>query len=285
MKALIISDDTKVSTALDFFFKSKKFDTIIYKWLLKALDNIEEIRPDCVILSSSEYPRHWKTLVQFLKSGLGGNKIAVFLYEPSPLSKEDEEKAALLGINGYITNFENDQLNALSGAIDEYFDIKQEPVIEPVIETAVENIPSEPEAEPVIENIPSEPEPEPSITETPSEPEPSPVEETPEESVPTIDNIFTEEKPEEETKLKNTGHFIFTHPYDGSFVSGKYINLENNKLTCKLYKPEILNTFLINTKIPELTYFDGNEAHCCKAKLSETLSLNNERLAILTIEN
>lgn len=107
MKILIISDDSELVSKTKSFFKGYGFDTIIYKWLLKALDNIEEIQPDVIILSSTEYPRHWKTLVQFAKSGIGGEKVDVFLYEPIKLSKEDEDKAKALGISGTFGELEN----------------------------------------------------------------------------------------------------------------------------------------------------------------------------------
>ena len=106
MKALIISEDEKVYSTLDELLKNAKYDTIIYKWLLKALDNIEEIRPDLIVVSSSEYPRHWKTLVQFVKSGIGGDNVDIYLYEPVPVSQEDEEKAKILGVTGCFSKFE-----------------------------------------------------------------------------------------------------------------------------------------------------------------------------------
>ena len=106
MKALIISEDESVYTTLDNILKKASYDTIIYKWLLKALDNIEEIRPDLIVVSSSEYPRHWKTLVQFVKSGIGGDNVDIYLYEPTPVSAEDEEKAKILGVTGCFSQFE-----------------------------------------------------------------------------------------------------------------------------------------------------------------------------------
>ncbi len=106
MKALIISEDESVYTSLDNILKNAAYDTIIYKWLLKALDNIEEIRPDLIVVSSSEYPRHWKTLVQFVKSGIGGDNVNIYLYEPTPVSSEDEEKAKILGVTGCFSKFE-----------------------------------------------------------------------------------------------------------------------------------------------------------------------------------
>ena len=87
MKALIISEEEKVYSTLNDILIKADYDTIIYKWLLKALDNIEEIRPDLIVVSSSEYPRHWKTLVQFVKSGIGGDDIDIYLYEPNPISQ------------------------------------------------------------------------------------------------------------------------------------------------------------------------------------------------------
>lgn len=106
MKALIISEDENVYSTLDNILKKASYDTIIYKWLLKALDNIEEIRPNLIVVSSSEYPRHWKTLVQFVKSGIGGDQVEIYLYEPTPVSAEDEEKAKILGVTGCFNKFE-----------------------------------------------------------------------------------------------------------------------------------------------------------------------------------
>lgn len=107
MKILIISDDKEFVSKTNSYFKDNGFDTIVYKWLLKALDNIEEIQPDLILLNSSEYPRHWKTLVQFAKSGIGGENVDIFLYEPTKLSEDEEEKAKALGITGCFSELEN----------------------------------------------------------------------------------------------------------------------------------------------------------------------------------
>ena len=119
MKALIISDEAEVSEKLKELFKFYGVDVISYKWLLKALDNIEEIQPDIILLSASEYPRHWKTLVQFVKSGIGGEQVKVYLYEPNPLSKEDGEKARALGVTGYFTSLESNYLKSVFSFIEE----------------------------------------------------------------------------------------------------------------------------------------------------------------------
>ncbi|MCI6810410.1 MAG: hypothetical protein MR958_09535 [Spirochaetia bacterium] len=119
MKALLISDDESIVTPLDSYLKNHQFDTIIYKWLIKALDNIEEIKPDLIVISAAEYPRHWKTLVQFVKSGIGGDNVKIFLYEPSPLSDEDKLKAKKLQVSYFATLEETDLKKLISSFFPE----------------------------------------------------------------------------------------------------------------------------------------------------------------------
>ena len=146
MKALIISEEQKVCDSLNTALQKAGYDTIVYKWLLKALDNIEEIRPDCIVVSSSEYPRHWKTLVQFVKSGIGGDDVEIYLYEPTPVSAEDEEKARILGVTGCFSDFE-DFKKLLTPAVPEPTPVVPEPVEGPepiVVNEPVEEQPSIP---------------------------------------------------------------------------------------------------------------------------------------------
>ena len=98
MKALVISDRPEIIDYVCPRLKEKGFDLIHYRWIIKALDNIEEIQPDLTVLSAAEYPRHWKTLAGFVQSGIGGNNVKVYLYETTPLSQEDAKKAEGLGV-------------------------------------------------------------------------------------------------------------------------------------------------------------------------------------------
>ena len=105
MKALVISDRSEIIDYVTPLLKDKGFDLIHYKWIIKALDNIEEIQPDVVVLSAGEYPRHWKTLTSFVQSGIGGNNVKIFLYETAPLGSEDAEKAKQLGVKSFTDEF------------------------------------------------------------------------------------------------------------------------------------------------------------------------------------
>lgn len=106
MKALVISDRKEIIDFVTPLLKGKGFDIIHYRWIIKALDNIEEIQPDVIVLSAMEYPRHWKTLAGFVQSGIGGNDVKMYLYDTEPLSGEDTKKANDLGVQF----FEDDEI-------------------------------------------------------------------------------------------------------------------------------------------------------------------------------
>ena len=109
MKALVISDRPEIIDYVCPRLKEKGFDLIHYRWIIKALDNIEEIQPDVIVLSAGEYPRHWKTLAGFVQSGIGGNNVKVFLCETTPLSQEDAKKAEDLGVLSFTDDFEKNE--------------------------------------------------------------------------------------------------------------------------------------------------------------------------------
>lgn len=117
MKALVISDNQEIVDSLQSYLKENNFDIINYRWLLKALDNIEEIHPDIIFVSACEYPRHWKTLASFVKSGIGGNNIKLFLYDPVPLSEEEVKKAHELGVQALINNLSDLELKKIGSNI------------------------------------------------------------------------------------------------------------------------------------------------------------------------
>ena len=120
MKALVISDRQEIIDFVTPLLKENGFDLIHYRWIIKALDNIEEIQPDVIVLSAGEYPRHWKTLAGFVQSGIGGNDVKVYLYETSPLSEEDEKKAKGLGILSFTEAFS--QSEEIEEKIEEEFE-------------------------------------------------------------------------------------------------------------------------------------------------------------------
>ena len=119
MKVLLIAEDEQTTSAILPVIKDVGAEPIVYRWLLKALDNVEEIAPDAVIISTAEYPRHWKTFVQFTKSGIGGIVPKVILYNSRKMSDDEKEKARSLGVFGMFGALDESGLedlkNYLSG--------------------------------------------------------------------------------------------------------------------------------------------------------------------------
>lgn len=104
MKALIISEEQSVLSQMDSILKANGIDCIQYTWLMKALDNLEEIHPALIIVNATEYPRHWKTLAQFVRTSF--SDIRVILFTPEGFSDEESKKADELGIVLRFSSFD-----------------------------------------------------------------------------------------------------------------------------------------------------------------------------------
>ena len=178
MKALIVLDDKEKLASLSSKLTNAGFDTICYQWLMKALDNLEEISPHLVLISAEDYPRHWKVFVQHIK--LHNDETKVFLITSS-LTEEEQKKVEILGIEDIIYDIDS-ELQKVFLAFDSQKHQQTEPLSEPEPTLKVEPL-FEPEpalkAEPVLEPEPTlkaDPlfEPEPALQADPlSEPEPA----------------------------------------------------------------------------------------------------------------
>ncbi|WP_428768204.1 hypothetical protein V1L52_06885 [Treponema sp. HNW] len=96
MKALLISESQDILDSYALFFNGIGYDNLCYRWLLKAMDNLEEIKPDLVFIDASDYPRHWKTLVQHIRACQPSSPVILLASEH--LNEEDRNKAQFLGV-------------------------------------------------------------------------------------------------------------------------------------------------------------------------------------------
>ncbi|MCF0241199.1 MAG: hypothetical protein HUK25_01090 [Treponema sp.] len=284
MKAIIISDESETIDKINTCLIKNGFDTIIYRWLLKALDNIEEIRPDLVVVSTSEYPRHWKTLTQFITSGIGGDKTSVILYTQNSLSDEDKLKAETLGVKGYFENTFEDGLNNLELILNEVFNLTQDKENENTNKNKTESVIQEIKED----KIKTEEE----ITETSSpleldfpvfesslKPEKNESEIEEDFCIPTVSNILESDISNEVSENKNetsesypeesespqvifdsdSATLLFIHPVSGKIITGAVLSYSNKRAT---FKPESfisLESFKEGMKISILTFeLDSN---------------------------
>ncbi|MCR5606816.1 MAG: hypothetical protein K6F69_08380 [Treponema sp.] len=104
MKALIVAEDEELIEKAGNSLKASGYDLIIYKWLLKALENIEEISPDLILISAVDYPRHWKVLTVYASSILKDTDIFLYI-NPAAFSEDEERKAELLNIKTCFSSF------------------------------------------------------------------------------------------------------------------------------------------------------------------------------------
>lgn len=120
MKALIVAESESILTASTEFLDKKGCDVIKYRWLMKALDNLEEIDPQIIIISVVDYPRHWKTFVQFINSTYTMQIPYIFLYSSDTMGENEIRKATWLGVKGIIKGFTSiDDINTLSSIFPE----------------------------------------------------------------------------------------------------------------------------------------------------------------------
>ena len=123
MKALLVADDEKAINNISEVLKAAGYDTIVYTWLLKALDNIEEIAPHLIIVSTGDYPRHWKTLAQYATAGFGEYKPQIILYTDENFNEEEHKKAEALHVRGTFDSVTVEGLDKLREILKKADDI------------------------------------------------------------------------------------------------------------------------------------------------------------------
>ena len=137
MKALIVLEDKEKLSLLKKKLTNAGFDTICYQWLMKALDNLEEISPHLVIISAEDYPRHWKVFVQHVKANFSDNQTEIYLLASSKDSVESD-KVKILGIKDVIYDFESDLQKLISSWIPDPEEIAVQVVSPEPAESAVQ---------------------------------------------------------------------------------------------------------------------------------------------------
>ena len=137
MKAVIIAESESIIEEFSQYYKENGYDIIVYRWLMKAMDNIEEIDPDLIFINAEEYPRHWKVLCQYV-AGLNKNP-KIVLYSSSVLNDEDKNKAKILNIDSVINSSEDlQEICTLEEICPTTNESKQEMESESVIEVEPE---------------------------------------------------------------------------------------------------------------------------------------------------
>ncbi len=102
MKAMIIADSDETARSVEGYVAPLGFDSVHYRSAVKALDNIGEIEPDAVFISSGDFPRHWKAIVQFIRSDTGKDRTIIVLLTGERFTAEDADKAIHIGVQAIV---------------------------------------------------------------------------------------------------------------------------------------------------------------------------------------
>ncbi|MDR2403371.1 MAG: PilZ domain-containing protein [Spirochaetaceae bacterium] len=103
MKLLLILGSDDVLDLISRNIKPLGFDLIRYRYVIKAMDNIDEIDPTAIIISAQDFPRHWKILLQYVRAERSKDVCPIIILRGDNFSLEDASKAFFIGANGIVS--------------------------------------------------------------------------------------------------------------------------------------------------------------------------------------
>ncbi|MDR2073371.1 MAG: PilZ domain-containing protein [Spirochaetaceae bacterium] len=102
MKLLLVLGSDKTFDNMSLFLKPLGFELIRYRNVQKAMDNIDEIDPVGIIISAKDFPRHWKTMVRFIRYERSKNECPIIILKGNSFPEEEINKAMALEVNGLV---------------------------------------------------------------------------------------------------------------------------------------------------------------------------------------
>lgn len=261
MKAVIIAESENIIEEFSQYYKENGYDIIVYRWLMKAMDNIEEIDPDLIFINAEEYPRHWKVLCQYV-AGLNKNP-KIVLYSSSVLNDEDKNKAKILNIDSVINSSEDlQEICTLEELCPTTTESEQEIETESVIEVEPEkDFVHHEEVAREIEIVQEIPE----ISQKNEIVQDSEVEQEIKEVESENKTIQSEEIFEEEKKLNCK--FLFTHPNSFVLITGEVKEFAIPKLVFIPDNIEDTKDLSVDTIINKCTLKIDNNIKTVNAKI------------------
>jgi DNA-binding response OmpR family regulator len=102
MKMMLVSDTPVLKPFLEKNFTFQQADVIHYDNPIKAMDNLEEIQPEIVLFAATDFPRHWKPFVMYLRNTFNRHETVFVLLINDGFSEEEAEKAEHLQVNAVL---------------------------------------------------------------------------------------------------------------------------------------------------------------------------------------
>ncbi|MCL2831675.1 MAG: PilZ domain-containing protein [Treponema sp.] len=110
MKLLLVLSSDETLEIITRYVKPLGFEIIRYSNVLKAMDNVDEADPSGIIISARDFPRHWKTMVQFVRAERPKSACPIVILKGENFTVEESSQASFLGVSAIVTeNLENPQ--------------------------------------------------------------------------------------------------------------------------------------------------------------------------------
>jgi hypothetical protein len=103
MKLMMVLGAGDIYSRFDELLDPLAVEMIVYRHIQKAMDNIEEVNPDVVIIDTGAFPRHWKSFVQFIREPGQGKQRPVILVKGKSFSPTEQAKAVFLGVDAVVS--------------------------------------------------------------------------------------------------------------------------------------------------------------------------------------
>jgi hypothetical protein len=109
------------------YVKPLGFELIRYRHIIKAMDNIDEADPSAIIISARDFPRRWKTMVQFVRTERSKEACPIIILKGEDFPLEASSQAFYLGVSGIVSeNFEtSSEVERLQGILGRYMPVEE----------------------------------------------------------------------------------------------------------------------------------------------------------------
>jgi hypothetical protein len=127
MKLLLILGSDESHDLISLYVKPLGFELIRYRHVLKAMDNVDEIDPAAIVISARDFPRHWKILVQFVRSQRNKEVCPIIILKGENFPLEETSKAFFLGVSGIVSETLEDpeEIDRLQGILSRYIPLEE----------------------------------------------------------------------------------------------------------------------------------------------------------------
>ncbi|MDR2617458.1 MAG: PilZ domain-containing protein [Treponema sp.] len=127
MKLLLVLGSDKTYNLISLYVRPLGFELIRYHNAIKAMDNLDEADPSGIIISAQDFPRHWKTIVQFVRNERAKDVCPIIILKGDNFPLEETSKAFYLGVSGIVAeSLDNaSEVDRLQGILSRYMPVEE----------------------------------------------------------------------------------------------------------------------------------------------------------------